>query len=75
MIKVKHLVEYLSKLEDQEMEIAYRLFSDFAEMDLNDIVIDELYLNSTGHLTGENYMYAERKVDLPKKKFVIFPGN
>lgn len=69
MIKVKELIEHL-KTFDENLPVAYRLHSEYDEMALDHIIVEELSGNR-GYLTTP---YTNIQT-LLKTKYLVFPGN
>jgi hypothetical protein len=67
-VTVKELVEYLQK-QQQDMRVAYRLFSE-------QVLIEQLYIG-TDVLCGalpDGWIQDSRK-DKPLESYLVFPGN
>ena len=65
---VKDLIEFLQK-QPQELQVAYKRFSEQCLLEVKDIVIEELC-----EARPDGWIQDSRP-DMPKQNYLIFPGN
>lgn len=67
-MRVKDLIEFL-KTQPQDLDVAYRLWSEAMELNLEDIkIVDMCVSRPDGWI-------AKARPDKPLKTYLVFPGN
>lgn len=69
MITVAQLIEKLKEF-DPSLLVAYRKYSDWALLDLNDLIIEA----GQPPREGDGYISLPRP-DKPQQQYLMFPGN
>lgn len=67
-MKVSELIEFLQS-QEQELVVAYALYSEYALLELKDITVEEL---CEPRIDG---WVHDKRPDMPSIKYLVFPGN
>ena len=71
MTTVKELIKYL-KTFDQNLPVAFKCCSEYDSLDLEEVTVKEL---QSPRADGWIHTEWSGKPELPKIKYVVFPGN